>query len=66
MNVFLIFSTVKASDLTPNMKYTEAPGIKLPASEANYSSPSGADVKNTWSETSIPPLLHHDLVLNLI
>jgi len=40
------------------------PGLKQTGHEADYSSPSRAEVKNVWSYTSAPPVHLHDVVLN--
>jgi hypothetical protein len=58
-----IFNFQSRKNLRP---HTEAMGVKLPVREPNHSPSSGADIKNTWSKTSRPPLLRHELVLNLI
>jgi hypothetical protein len=39
-------------------------GIKRPGCEADHSPPSSAEVKNTWSYTSTPPVHLHGLVLS--
>jgi hypothetical protein len=39
-------------------------GIKRPGREADHSPPSSAEVKNTWSFTSTPPMCLHGVVLS--
>jgi hypothetical protein len=39
------------------------PGVKRPECEANHSSPSSAEVKNTWSSTATLPIRLHCVVL---
>jgi hypothetical protein len=34
------------------------PGVKRPGREADHSPPSSAEVKNSWSYTSTPPIRH--------
>jgi hypothetical protein len=41
-----------------------SPGVKRPDREADHSPASSADVKNTRSYTSIPPISIHGVVLN--
>jgi hypothetical protein len=38
--------------------------VKRPEGEADYSPPSSAEVKNTWSYTSTPPICLHGVVLS--
>jgi hypothetical protein len=40
------------------------PGVKRPGREADHSPPSSAEVKNTWSYTSTPPIRLHGVVLS--
>jgi hypothetical protein len=40
-------------------------GVKRSGREANHSPPSTAEVKNTYSCTSTPPIRLHGVVLNL-
>jgi len=40
-------------------------GVKWPGHEADHSLPSNAEVKNTWSCTSTPPVYFHGMVLSL-
>jgi hypothetical protein len=42
----------------------DSPELKQPGCEADHQSPSSAEVKNTWSYTSIPPIRLLDVVLN--
>jgi hypothetical protein len=39
-------------------------GVKRPGREADHSAPSSAEVKNTWSYTSTPPVRLHGVVFN--
>jgi hypothetical protein len=39
-------------------------GVKRQAREADHSLPSSAEVKNAWSNTSIPPIRLHGVVLS--
>jgi hypothetical protein len=39
-------------------------GVRRPGSEADYSPPSSAKVKNAWSYTSTPPVSLHGMVLS--
>jgi hypothetical protein len=39
-------------------------GVKLPGREADYTSPSSAEVRNAWSYTSTHPIHFHGLVIN--
>jgi hypothetical protein len=41
-----------------------SPGVERPGREADHSPPSSADVKNSWSCTSTPPIRLHGVVLN--
>jgi hypothetical protein len=40
------------------------PGTKQPVLETDHSTPSSAEVKNTWSYTSSLPICLHGVVLN--
>jgi hypothetical protein len=42
------------------------PGIKRSGSESGHSSPSSAEVKNTWNYTSTPAISLHLQPLNVI
>jgi len=39
-------------------------GVKRPGRDADQSSPSSAEVKNTWSYTCTPPIRLHAMVLS--
>jgi hypothetical protein len=39
-------------------------GVKRPGREADHSPPPSAEVKNTWSYTSTPPIRIHGVVLS--
>jgi hypothetical protein len=41
-------------------------GVKRPGREADYSSPTSAEVKKTWVYISTHPLSLHGVVLNLL
>jgi hypothetical protein len=40
------------------------PGLKRPGSEADHSPPTCAEVKNTWIDTSTPPIRLHCLLVH--
>jgi hypothetical protein len=40
-------------------------GVKRPGHEADHIPSSSAEVKNTWSYTSTPPICRHGVVLSL-
>jgi len=43
---------------------TFIPDVKRPGREADHSPPSGAELKNAWSNTSTPPVRLRGVVLS--
>jgi hypothetical protein len=65
-----LFATASRSALEPTQPPVQfvptvlSPGVKRPGCEADNSAPSGAEMKNTLSCTSNPPLRPHGVVLS--
>jgi hypothetical protein len=61
LNIIFLFATASRTVLEPTQPPIQwvlgalSLGVKRPGSEADYSPPSSAEVKNAWSYTSTPP-----------
>jgi hypothetical protein len=60
--LFAIMSRLALGLTQPSLHWVL--GVKLLELEADHSSASSAEVKNTWSYTFTPPLCLHGMVLN--
>jgi len=66
MGVFVLATASELSleSIQPHIQWELSPWVKRPGCEANYSPPSGAEIKNVWNYTSTPPVRLHGLVLS--